>query len=135
MEGKYRFLSFTLGGPQAIKKGAMFSTIFRKSHQPRLGGIALLFGIVLGVAGCATSAETRLLAEEPNFTRGFADGCITGRETDKSFSTKRERDAYLFDNDKAYRAGWRQGFLECGDPEERRDRDYGGVVLGNENDF
>ena len=53
------------------------------------------------------------LREYPSFQAGYGDGCVTSTEEDKSFSTKKSRDAYAFDNDDAYRAGWRQGYMEC----------------------
>ena len=60
------------------------------------------------------------------------DGCVTATEADKSFSTKRERDDFAFERDKAYAAGWRQGYLQCGG-NERQPND-GGRVLGEDNE-
>ena len=94
--------------------------------------ITIAFILTTGLAGCATS-DTALLAEEPGFVAGFGDGCATATEEDKSFSTKRVRDDYQFENDRAYRAGWRQGYQEC-QPIQRRPDD-GGRILGNERDF
>lgn len=93
----------------------------------------LAAGLALSLAACASSEEARRLAEEPGYPQGFGDGCTTAQEEDKSFSKRRSRDEYLFENDKAYRAGWRQGYLEC-TSQERQDN-FGGVVLGNEDAF
>jgi len=65
------------------------------------------------LAGCATGADIEALQESPSFQVGYGDGCLTSTEDDKSFSSKRSRDAYAFDHDDAYRAGWRQGYLQC----------------------
>lgn len=88
-------------------------------------GLALLFS-----AGCATS-EGESLSEQPTFALGYGDGCQTGVERDKSFSTKSVRDAQLFDSDKAYRAGWRHGFQSCGKRDSKAPD--GGRILGDEN--
>jgi hypothetical protein len=87
------------------------------------GGCVLL----LLTSGCATG-DAAALTNEPSFASGFGDGCATVREEDKSFSTTRVRDPYLFDSDRAYRAGWRQGYAECG--ERYVEPDTGGRILG-----
>ena len=87
-----------------------------------------------GLGACATSPDAALLAEEPSYQAGYGDGCATGVEEDKSFSRKRLRDEYLFENDRAYRAGWRQGFLSCGERNRGDDID-GGLILGQENEY
>ncbi len=87
----------------------------------------------LAAAGCASSLEAQQLAESPGFQAGYGDGCITASEEDKSFSTKRTRDAYAFENDRGYRAGWRQGYLECAS--KLPSANNGGRVLGDENEY
>jgi hypothetical protein len=87
----------------------------------------------LMLAGCASSADMLALREAPGFQAGYGDGCVTATEEDKSFSTKTTRDAYAFDNDEAYRAGWRQGYLECSNQTpEAKD---GGRILGERNEY
>ena len=104
------------------------------SRALRLTALAAAIPFALsGLAGCASSEDLRRLSEEPGFVQGFGDGCATAREEDKSFSTKRVRDEYEFENDEAYRAGWRQGYLDCRG--QIRPRNDGGVVLGNEPDL
>jgi len=84
-------------------------------------------------AACATSAENEALRNYPSFQAGYSDGCLTSSEEDKSFSTKNARDAYAFENDKAYRAGWRQGYFECSS-KAPKDND-GGRILGERNEY
>lgn len=88
--------------------------------------------IALLASGCA-SDDVMALAEEPNYQVGYGDGCVTASEEDKSFSTTRERDEYLFDNDRAYRAGWRQGYLQCGG--RASEPNDGGRILGQPNEY
>ena len=93
---------------------------------------AVCFG---GLAGCASVDDGGvLLSEQPTFQAGYGDGCATGIEEDKSFSREKTRDSYLFDNDRAYRAGWRQGYLSC--TERNRDNPSdGGILLGQDNQY
>ena len=93
----------------------------------RIAAAAVLFA---ALAACATDAG---LTEEPGFIAGYGDGCSTAQEESKSFSTKRHRDADAFDNDRAYRAGLRQGWQQCKDPTGRPSD--GGLILGNEDRF
>ncbi len=85
------------------------------------------------LAGCTTNPDILALQDQPSFHVGYGDGCATSTEEDKSFSTKSTRDAYAFENDKAYRAGWRQGYLECSN--RTPDAVDGGRILGERNEF
>jgi len=42
----------------------------------------------------------------PSYRLGFADGCATGRGSDK-------KDATRFGNDGNYRVGWQDGLAQC----------------------
>lgn len=96
-------------------------------------GRALVLSGALLAFGCASTADLQQLREAPGYQAGYVDGCETANETDKSFSTKRTRDAYAFENDEAYRAGWRQGYMECGNvvPEPNN----GGRILGEGGEY
>ena len=95
-------------------------------------GVSALLAAAMA-AGCA-SDNIAALREQPSFHVGFGDGCATSREEDKSFSTKSTRDKHAFDNDEAYRAGWRQGWLECGNA-RTPDAIDGGRILGERNEY
>lgn len=84
-------------------------------------------------AGCATGPDGEALRESPSFQVGYGDGCLTSSEEDKSFSTDSARDAYAFENDPAYRAGWRQGYFECSS--RVPDAKDGGRILGERNEY
>lgn len=86
-----------------------------------------------GLAGCAATSDHLALRDQPGFHQGYGDGCQTSNEEDKSFSTKSVRDAYAFDNDNAYRAGWRQGYLQCNT--RTPDVSDGGRILGERNEY
>ncbi len=95
----------------------------------------LSLAAMLAAGGCALYSETgERLSEQPTYQAGYGDGCSTALEEDKSFSTEKTRDSYLFDNDKAYRAGWRQGYLSCGARSLENESD-GGLILGQENEY
>lgn len=100
----------------------------------KAGGKATVLALAgIGAASCASSADMAALREAPGYAAGYGDGCTTATEEDKSFSTKQERDAYAFKNDEAYRAGWRQGYLECSTQSpEAKD---GGRILGERNEY
>lgn len=95
------------------------------SSRTSLGVVALL------LSACASDGVQQL-AEEPNYGRGYSDGCQTAAERSKSFSTKVFRDDVLFNSDKGYRAGWRYGYQNCGIKTSRAPD--GGRVLGEEGD-
>jgi hypothetical protein len=84
-------------------------------------------------SGCASTEDGLRRAEEPGYQAGYGDGCVTASEQDKSFSTKRARDDYQFESDRAYRAGWRQGYLSCGG--NAGQQSDGGLILGRENEY
>ena len=92
-----------------------------------------LSAAALALGGCATGLDAQALRDAPGFQAGYGDGCSTAAEEDKSFSTRKTRDAYEFENDDAYRAGWRQGYLECTNviPEAND----GGRILGERNEY
>jgi hypothetical protein len=92
------------------------------------GAVAALAGF--GLAACATDGAQ--FTDEPTFQAGYGDGCVTATEDDKSFSTKRARDEFAFANDRAYAAGWRQGYIQCG---RTRNANDGGRILGERDDL
>lgn len=85
---------------------------------------------VLSIGACASDSG---LSEEPGYIAGYGDGCATANEQEKSFSTTRIKDDYQFENDPAYRSGWRQGWQQCQSP--YRKTDNGGRILGDEPEF
>ena len=96
--------------------------------------IISISAVLLLTAGCAThSVDGTPVSELPSFHVGYGDGCTTSIEEDKSFSTDSARDEYAFNNDEAYRIGWRQGYLECNNrTPEAKD---GGRILGERNEY
>lgn len=94
--------------------------------------LAALSILSLAAGACASDGALKL-SDQPGFAAGYGDGCATASEEDKSFSTKRVRDDYMFDNDRAYAAGWRQGYLQCGGRDTPKND--GGLELGQENEY
>ena len=105
-----------------------------RSISPLTPGVAwsAAIGAIL-LSGCATGADIQALQESPSFQVGYNDGCLTSTEDDKSFSSKNSRDAYAFENDDAYRAGWRQGYLQCSS--SIPDSNNGGRLLGERENY
>jgi len=95
--------------------------------------LALTGALVLN--GCTTSDELAALSEQPSYYAGFGDGCQTSSEADKSFSTKRIRDDFAFKDDRAYRAGWRSGLLQCDYERNDDPTRSGGLLLGKDQNF
>lgn len=103
------------------------------TSKPLISTLSSVFAVAVAATGCASYADMEALRETPGFAAGYGDGCTTATEEDKSFSTKRARDAYAFENDEGYRAGWRQGYLECStQTPEAKD---GGRILGERNEY
>jgi len=99
--------------------------------MPVFRGLAAF--LTAAAAASCVSGQHSSLSELPSFHVGYGDGCATSNEEDKSFSTKTERDKYLFENDEAYRAGWRQGWLQCNN--RTPDAIDGGRILGERNEY
>lgn len=90
------------------------------------GAAAKLIGIIsaLALAGCVgTNSELR---NEPNYGLGYNDGCGTANGRVSGFDSTIKRNENLYDSDRGYRAGWKDGYSSCGGT-TNRDRDvFGG---------
>ncbi|MEL7029933.1 MAG: hypothetical protein AAGL49_12180 [Pseudomonadota bacterium] len=75
-------------------------------------GLASLFA--LAATGCVSGLDPQI-AESPKYSSGYADGCETAHQRTQAFSRKTTRDESLFESDKGYRTGWRQGYSACSD--------------------
>ena len=73
----------------------------------------LLTGLMLTASGCVSPETMQQAMDGPMYPAGYADGCASAREADRAFSTKVIQDENLFENDRSYRTGWRQGFSSC----------------------
>ena len=98
------------------------------------GAAAVSMVALIGLAACASVERDETLYNEPGYIAGFADGCQTANESDKSFSTKRVRDDAAFEDDKAYRSGWRAGLLQCKTDYDDQTSD-GGRILGEDQNY
>lgn len=77
----------------------------RRRH---LGWAVLLVGGSLSACGSTEDAKG------PFSAQGYQDGCRTAEARQASFSTRVHRDEALFEEQASYRAGWRQGYAQCG---------------------
>lgn|GEM_PF-3187349 len=72
------------------------------------GFLAALF-----VWSCGTDIDPAL-QKEPSFHLGYGDGCTTANKGVSDFKNSVKRNDDLYDQDKAYKAGWNNGFASCG---------------------
>lgn len=76
--------------------------------------LALLIpALVLALSACSTS-EDRDLQRLPQYQAGYNDGCRTALDRGRGFAAEITRNKAAFDQDSAYRAGWRDGSMNCG---------------------
>jgi hypothetical protein len=122
---------FMVGFPRPGASWLICSTVSFEKGSSAVKPILIAAAALL--YGCASSEKLQAQQEMPNFRVGYGDGCLTAGEEQKSFSTKVARDSYLFQNDAAYRAGWRRGYFDCS--HTIPDASDGGSVLGERNEF
>lgn len=79
-------------------------------HVPRLAAIL----VVCGLAACTTAQEDRDLERLPQYQAGYSDGCRTALNRNRGFAAEVVRNKAAFEQDAAYRAGWRDGSTSCG---------------------
>lgn len=65
------------------------------------------------LAGCAEGSG-RDHQRLPAYQAGYSDGCRTAHNRERGFATKVIRNDEVFDQNAAYRAGWRDGSMSCG---------------------
>jgi hypothetical protein len=68
---------------------------------------------VLFLAASCGGVDPELM-KEPNFQSGYDDGCRTASSRGSGSGNPKYRNDNLFRNDKAYEAGWRNGYSSCG---------------------
>ncbi len=80
----------------------------RHLTAPLFAGVMALF-----VAACAQD-EGRDLERLPAYQAGYNEGCRTAHARERAFASEVFRDDDRFEQDAAYRAGWREGSMVCG---------------------
>jgi hypothetical protein len=82
------------------------------SRRLRILELLTLASFVL--AGCGMfSAADRAQRNSPNFHAGYDDGCVAASTSGANPREEPLRDEALYKSDKAYRAGWSNGFSAC----------------------
>lgn len=70
---------------------------------------------MLLIAACAGGPEKdRDLERLPQYQAGYRDGCQTAINRERGLPSEIVRDKAAFEQDAAYRAGWRDGATTCG---------------------
>ena len=77
----------------------------------RFAVVTALFGLT--AAGCAHEPD-RNLERLPAYNVGYSDGCRTAQNRARGFATKVFKNDDMFAQDAAYRAGWREASMICG---------------------
>lgn len=76
-------------------------------------GAAILGAALGGLAACETARDPELL-NDPNFSKGYSDGCQTGHSRVAGFDDTITKDRDLAERERAYEIGWRDGYNACG---------------------
>ena len=71
-----------------------------------------ILGLLL-LGACSTEIDPAL-QKEPTFVQGYSDGCATANTGVSDFKNALKRNDDLYDQDKAYKAGWNDGYSSCG---------------------
>jgi hypothetical protein len=87
--------------------------------------------LAVGLSACANTTDPALL-ESPNYSMGYTDGCATGNQRVHGFSDTVTRNEQMFDDDEAYRVGWRDGYGSCGGSQVDTDRRNRGDYLSTD---
>ncbi|MGD1933821.1 MAG: hypothetical protein ACFB0Z_04810 [Candidatus Phaeomarinobacter sp.] len=69
--------------------------------------------LAVSAAGCAHEPD-RDLERLPAYNAGYSDGCRTAQNRARGFATKTFKHDDAFAQDAAYRAGWREASMICG---------------------
>jgi hypothetical protein len=80
---------------------------------------AIVMMVISG--GCEPVGEQVMIqnAKGVGYSKGYADGCATGRHAAGSTETNTTKDTLLYLNDAQYKTGWDTGYKECKFREER----------------
>ena len=88
--------------------------------------ISAASALVLALAlGACVSEPDPTLEQNPEYARGYADGCQTANSRVQGFKKTVARDDKAWKDVEPYRVGWRTGYNACG----------GDSQIGGESDF
>lgn len=76
-------------------------------------GVIVLAAGLSALAGCETARDEELLSD-PNYSKGYSDGCQTGHSRIAGFDDTVTKDRVLSENEPNYEIGWRDGYNACG---------------------
>lgn len=85
---------------------------------------ASALSLALLVGACVKETDPTL-QQNPEFARGYSDGCQTSNSRVQGFKKTVSRDEKAWDGIEAYRVGWRTGYNACG----------GDSQIGGESEF
>ena len=84
-----------------------------------LGTIVIVLMTIL--SGCGLWGEQAMIqnAKSVPFSKGYGDGCETGRKIAGVYDAQLQKDLHLYDTNTQYRTAWNAGYQECKTREER----------------
>ena len=73
------------------------------------------------LAGCGPQGEQIMIqnARSAEYSRGYGDGCASGRKAAGNTEVNATKDTQLYLNNARYKEGWDTGYKECKFREER----------------
>jgi hypothetical protein len=83
----------------------------------------LLGALAPALSGCMSEAQ-RMTKEgyPPAYTRGYDDGCHSGKMAGGNMFEHMRKDVRRYDSDRDYRQGWDDGYGSCEKQQEASDR-------------
>ena len=72
----------------------------------------MILGAMGALAACETARDPEVL-NNPNYSRGYADGCQTGHSRVAGFDETVTKDRELALREPTYEIGWRDGYNAC----------------------
>jgi hypothetical protein len=82
---------------------------------------AIAVSLVMALGGCGPRGEQVMIqnAKSVPFSKGYGDGCETGRKMAGVRNAQIQKDLHLYDTNAQYRTAWNAGYRECKAREER----------------
>ena len=95
-------------------------------QQLSIKGVVILSILgALVLSGCTTEIDPAI-RKAPTFQVGYNDGCTTVNQRVAGFKETVRRNDSLFEQDEAYKAGWKEGYSTCGGSTTRETEIFGG---------
>ena len=76
--------------------------------------ILLASAAVLAMSGCGSTTEAMMgKGYGPNYSKGYGDGCTSGKAAGGSILDSFTKNVNKFQRDRKYAMGWKDGYSTC----------------------